>query len=948
MKKLLLVVVTFFTVAQIFAQTPGYSPAEMQAELNKRGLLQAEVEAKLKQKGININAITPANAAQYKSQIEQALNELEMEKNTAAGKQGSARQTNVAETKAAIPSTEIQGSQIDNIENKIKSKVIDETDKGKNLANDKADEIAKKVKEGASLEEAVSEGLLESEEVKPNSPIFGVDDFRNKSISVFRNSDDMKASESYVIGVGDELNVSIWGIAQYSGTLQVSKDGFIQPDRMPRIYVKGLTYGKAKEAIRSVFNRYYPFSNENFAVNVNYKRTLSVNIYGEVFKPGSYSISAINTAINALVAAGGPSDFGSVRNIKLIRAGQTPRIIDIYEYKKNPSVRDKFYLEDNDIIHVSALGKVVTIGGAVKRPFKYELLPNEGLMELIEYANGLAPIAYTENIQIRRFENDKEVLLDVKYKDLLNAKSNFKLNDGDYVTISAIPRKFENFATITGEVNIPKEYEILPNMKVSDLVSKAGVLPTTRTDVATLQRTNTDQTFTYIRLPLSEILKNTSNPENIVLQPKDKLIVYGLPDFSDKFNIVVEGAVRTPRTYPYDSKQSMKIDDAILLAGGLKPDATDFAYVTRKNINNEKEVEYIRVNLKEVLADPKSSQNLVLKPTDVLLIPSKQTYTDAYSVEVVGAVRNPNKIQYDETLTLRDAITLTGGMKLEAATNRIEVSRLVIQNNQPTRITVATLDLDGKSENISGANANFKLQPFDLVAVRAVAEFKMQQYVKLEGEVAYPGIYALISPNEKLSSVIERAGGLSREAFAEGATLYRTDQNMGAVVMKLDEAIKNSSSRYNYILKASDIITIPRNKELISINGAVRSTELYAQNVIAEGKINVPFHSRKRANFYINEYAAGFSKDANKNRVTVLQPSGKINKTKNLGLFKIYPKVTQGSVVTVGFKDIKPEKVDKEGGNKEQTDWAKIIANGVAQATGVISLIVLLRTASQL
>ena len=946
MKKLLIVVITLWSITSAFAQVPNINPAQVKAELDKRGLNQAEVEARLKQKGIDIYNVNKNNVAQVEQQIQQVLAEMEAEKKGGASNKGS-QTTPITEN--VKPNTELPKSEMDATEENVKngtSSNSKDTD-----IKQKADEITKKVKEGAKVDEAISETLLETDAPKPKSPVYGVNIFRDGSIKVYRNSDDMKASEGYVIGVGDELNVSIWGVAQYTGTLQVSKDGYIQPDRMPRIYVKGLTYTKAKDIIRSKFAQFYPFSSENFAVDVKYKRTISVNLFGEVFKPGSYSISAINTAFNALVAAGGPSDIGSVRNIQLIRSGKPAKTIDVYDFMSNPISRDNFYLEDNDIIQVPIIGRVVDVQGAVVRPSKYELLPNENLLKTIKFAGGLRENAYNDIIQVRRFENDKEVLIDVKYKDLINSNSDFTLLPGDVILVNTITKPYDNFAEISGAVDFAKKYELNNGLKISDLVSKAVLQKEARTDIAFLQRLNNDQTYSYLRIPLAEILKNPASPENVVLQAKDKLIIYTQATYADKYKIKIEGAVRQPREYPYDTKQGLKVEDAILLAGGTRPDATDFAYIIRQNVNNNKEKEYIRINLKDALANGKGLDNIVLKPSDRLFIPSKLTYTDSSNVSVVGSVRNPGDFVYDETLTLKDVLTLAGGMKLEAASNRIEVSRVVIKNNEPTRITIATLEVDKNMETISGANANFKLQPFDLIAVRNVPEFKLQQAVTLEGEVRYPGTYVLVSPNEQITSIIERAGGLSREAFVEGAKMYRLDEGTGAVVMNLTEAIKNPfTSKFNYILKPNDIITIPKNKDLVTLRGATKASEIYTEDIVAGGKITVPFHGGRRAGFYINQYAAGFSKDAKKSRVTVMQPSGKINRTIDFGIFKIYPKVTKGSVVTVGYKDPKkPEKIDNNGNGvkKEDTDWPKIIANGIAQASGIITLIALLRTISQ-
>jgi protein involved in polysaccharide export with SLBB domain len=955
MKKLLLVVSLFLNAVLLFAQVPNINPAQVKAELDKRGLNQAEVDARLREKGIDINNVNKNNAAQVQQQIEQVLAELEAEKKAGGGaaKKG---KIETPKTDKVQKNTVLEKSETE----ALKERVANEAEvapkeanlkaSADNLAKEKAADITKAVEKGATVEQAISDGLIDAQAPKPKSSVYGIDIFRNKSIRLFSSSDDLKATDSYVIGVGDEFTVSIWGVAEYSGTLQVNKEGYVQPDRMPRIYVKGMTFAKARDLLRSNFSKYYPFRSENFNASVNFKRTISVNLFGEIFNPGSYSISAINTAYNALVAGGGPSDIGSVRNIQLKRAGQKTRIIDVYDYMNNPSVRENFYLEDDDIIFVPIAGRVVDIQGAIKRPMRYELIAGENLMKLVNFAGGLLDNTYQDIIQVKRFENDKQVLIDVNYKNLVNTKSDFNLLPGDVVVFNAIPKAYENFAEISGAVDVPKQYELGNGMKISELVAKAVLQKEARTDIAFLQRQNNDQTVSFQRISLDEILKNPASEANILLQAKDKLIIYTQSVYTDKYKISIDGAVRAGKEYPYDSKQTIKVEDAVLLAGGLRPDATDFAYIMRINTNNTKEKEYIRVNLKNALANPKSADNATLQPADRLFIPSKLTYTDVYNVNIVGAVRTPGEYQYDETLTLKDVLVLAGGMKLEAASNRVEVSRIIIKNNEPTKVTIASLEVDKNMNTINGGSTDFKLQPFDLILVRSVPEFKLQQSITLDGEVRYPGTYTLVAPNEQLSSVIERAGGLSREAFPEGARLFRNDDGTGAVVMNLKQALANPvGSKFNYILKPNDVITIPKAKDLVTVRGAIRAAELYAEDIVAGGKVTVPYHGGKRAMYYVNQYAAGLSKDAKRSRITVLQPSGKINRTVDLGIFKIYPKVTKGSIVSVGYKDPKPvEKTENgEAKKKEEVDWPKIIANGIAQASGIVTLIALLKTISQ-
>ena len=140
-----------------------------------------------------------------------------------------------------------------------------------------------------------------------------------------------------------------------------------------KIYVKGLTYAGAKKLLRQKYSGYINLAGSSFDVNLIYSKAIKVNIVGEVITPGSYNISSINTAYNALTAAGGPNDIGSVRNIQIKRAGEVVKTLDVYEFLMNPGNTDDTYLMNNDYIVVTPVGKVVEIAGEVKRPFRYEL-----------------------------------------------------------------------------------------------------------------------------------------------------------------------------------------------------------------------------------------------------------------------------------------------------------------------------------------------------------------------------------------------------------------------------------------------------------------------------------------------------------------------------------------------------------------------------------------------
>ena len=884
--------------------------ATIDRELERRGLTEAEVRVKLEERGIDIDNINASQLPQLEVTLEEIAKELEMEKQ---------------EAKEAA--AEAKGEQ-----------KIDE--EAATVAKDAGDEIQKAVEDGATIQEAIAEELVDQAQKElPPTNIYGQQIFRNKTLKVFSQSDDVAPSPSYLLGPGDKVTISIWGISQEDATYEINQSGFIKPTGQSKITLKGISYEKAKELLRSRFSQFYRFRPEEFAVTITFARTINVNIYGEVFSPGTFTIPATNTAFNALLAAGGPTDIGSLRNIKLIRNNGGTQQMDVYEFMNNPAVSEDFQLSNNDIIFVSVAEKIVEIKGAVRRPLKYELLVSEQLKNLVDYAGGLKENAYRTTIQVKRFENDEEKIIDVKLGELMRGSGDFTLLNGDIVTIPVIPKSYQNFASIVGAVELPGEFEIKSGMRVSDLLKKAVLANDARTDIAYLIRLREDGTASYERVKIAEILANPSSSSNYVLTNGDRLNVLSQKSYVDQALITTRGQVRNPREIKYDPGQSIKVADAIVLSEGLKPEATDFAYIHREVLSDERETEYVRVNLVNALSNASSGDNLELKANDQLIIYSKLDFLEKSTVSVSGAVRSGGEFAYDASLTLTDLLTLAGGLKMQAATNRIDVFRVQIFENEPTKTVVATLEVDGNNYQVEGSD--FQLQPFDQIAVRSVANFELQKLVTLRGEVKFPGVYALLDNNEKLTSVIQRAGGLTGEAFVEGAMLTRSIEETGYVVFQLEEALQNNASNSNIIMKGGDVLEIPKQKDLVVIDLAnTLAAELYDTSVVRQRMINVPYTKGKSAKYYVDEYAAGVGERGRRKYVTVRHPSGEIQRTKNFLFFKKYPNVEKGSVVRIGRKKERPEKLEKE---KEGTDWGKVVANSIAQVTAVLSLVILIQ-----
>lgn len=903
------------SINSVFAQIDK-AAVEQQAKsyIASKGLDEGEVRAALKEKGIDIDNVSPEQLPQLQPTIEAVIAALEAKKKGAAA-------ANTPATNAPAVSGGPQP-----IASEVTPVVIEN-----------------KIAEGTTVAEEAAEQLAEkNQETLAPTDIYGHHLFRQKDLAIFRTTNEVKPPDSYIMSPGDEITISIFGPSQFDSKFTINKEGFIAPTGLPKMFLKGLSLGQTKELLRARFSNHYRFAPEQFAVSLTTARTILVNIFGETANVGSFTVSAVNTAFNALVAAGGPTELGTVRQIKVIR-GKTTKTLDLYEFINNPTVQFDFFLQDNDIIHVPVSERVVAIGGAIRRPFKYELIGQENLIKLLDFAGGMTANAYREILQVRRFVDDKQVLIDVDLKKLKAAGQDFTLLNGDEVNIRTIPNPIENTASISGKVDLPGTYSLSETKRISDLVKKSGLRPESRTDLAFLMRENANGTKQLVQVSLDEITKNPGSANDLELKPKDQLTVYAKSRYTDLSYINVSGSVREPlKKHPYDPDSTITLERAIILAGGLNKDALGTGYILRTNPNNSKEKAYLPVDLQAAMTKPGSPANVVLKPGDEVLVLSILTYTDESQVSVVGAVRTPGRFKYNPTLSLRDVLLLSGGLKMEAALNRVDIYRVEIKQNQPTRTLALSVQVDEKME-LKGAQSSIQLFPFDEIVVRSVPDFEFQEYVEVNGAVLYPGRYALTSDNETMSSVILRAGGLSKEAEAKDATLYRAENNKGSVVTFLDQAMKSPGSLEDHILRAGDVLNIPKKQTLVSIlTGATKADEVLGSKKIINGQISAAFTKNKRAGWYIRRYTGGFAKDAVRTKTFVEQPNGKISRTLDLGLFWIYPKVTNGSTIKVIPKAPKTDKpkVEKE---KKEIDWDKkltqILATSSAFGTLLLSFV---------
>ncbi len=890
----------------VYSQQKQWAEAKARTELEARGISEEELRNKLAEKGINLDQLSNLSAEQalqMQKDIENAIQEIEAEKK-------------VHTSSPQIPSA------------------LDSPMKKLNGSN-AAIATPSKTKENNSSQDTGKITHASSSSIP--SVTWGQHIFKNKSIDVYRSGSDIKAPSGYILGVGDKLSISIWGLSQLNESYEIQQDGYIVPARMPRIFVKGLSLGRAKSMLSGFFQKFYRFEKNQFDVSLIQSRTINVNVFGEVLQPGGYNLPAVNTAFNALMAAGGPTEIGSVRKIKLIRDGKS-RMVDVYKWMQNPSPDKDMYLEDNDILQVPVAEKWVLIQGAVNRPFQYELLENENLNQLISYAGGLKENAITKTIQIERILNDKRTIIDIAYDEIRSKKADVLLHRGDRVTVFSLRTQAEEFVHVSGEVRVEAMYQCAPGMKLSELIGKIEFTPESNLQIAFVKRRNADQNYSLIRVNLRDI-QSGNKEADLELRGGDELMVYKQAAYTDAAYVNIRGAVRHEGRFNLNPKGDIRVKDLLLLAGGLRSDAFDHALLYRTKLNNQKDYEVLRISVRDIMDDGVAGQNIFLQPYDSLIVLSQSNFEEAPFVEISGAVKLPGRYAYGKGISVRDVITLANGFTYFAATNRIDIFRVMIKDNEPIKTIVKSITTRLNLEEAS-KDATFELEPYDIIVVRGLPEFRMQQLVQIEGEVKYPGPYALVHPNERLSDLIQRAGGFTAEAFPSGASLYRSKDSIGYIVISLDQVMQNTASRSNIILSEGDYLFIPKQKDLVRIAGATNVHDLYPEKVVSgNNAISVAFEGNRSAKYYIDRFAAGVSKNGDLDKVTVEHPNGKIDRTKHFLFFKIYPKVSKGSVVNVGYKEIKPEAQKKE---RKDVDWAKVVADSIAQATAILSLILLI------
>lgn len=569
----------------------------------------------------------------------------------------------------------------------------------------------------------------------------------------------------------------------------------------------------------------------------------------------------------------------------------------------------------------------VNIVGEVFAPGTYKIPAINSVYNAINAADGVTAIGSVRDIQIRR---DGKIIkvIDV-YQFLFNPLSvgEFFMRNGDFIYVNTI----QKLVQVNGSVRRPFKYELLAGENLGDLIRYAGgFAPDAFLGSVQVKRLSGDKTL------IIDVDYNDAQAGKFVLQDGDVVTVQAISGGIEN-GVTISGSVRFPGQYQL--KEGDRISDLIKQAGGIKVDAyLDRGYIRRK-LEDQTEV-LQKFSIQNILIEANSPDDLLLQKNDVVQIFSKQDFIEKFKVSIDGSVIKPTTVQFAEGITLNDLLFYAGGLKTEAANSKIEISRVVSIDSAsekrylPQHIIVETFTV-GSNLELDDASKAYRLLPMDQVYVRKTYGFQEQMLVTLNGEVRYPGVYAILDKNEKVLDLIERAGGLTPYAYVTNASLTRTYNDQQKTVFELKTAFQDTTDRANLILKDGDVIDIPTVNQMVSVKGAIRYPGLDSLSTIS-GK----FVPGKSARWYVKQYAGGFRKKAYRRSTLVLYPNGKVDHTRSFMGIKNYPTIdNEGATITVDMKELKPKSPPAP---KDPVSLNIILPSVIAGITSIASSLTLL------
>ena len=638
--------------------------------------------------------------------------------------------------------------------------------------------------------------------------VFGREIFSNKNLS-FEPDLNVPTPKGYVLSAGDELLINVWGDSELNLKLKVSPEGTILIPNLGPVSVSGLTIETAENRIRQELGRIMSTLSGNtesgstdgantfVSVSLSQIRSIKVNIVGEVVAPGTYTLPSFATLFNALYAAGGVNEIGSLRGIKVYRNSKEVAKLDVYDYLLNGKYNTNIRLEENDMVIVSPYDQLAVVRGKVKRNRIFEMKKGETLSQLLNMAGGFTGDAYKKDVRIKRKAGSRYQIATVtedKYPT-------FAMMDGDSLLVDSVIPFYENRLTVTGAVWRPGEYELNGTVHtVRQLVDQAaGLKGDEFTGRAQITRLNPDFTTMVIAVDIRGILSGTS--PDMELKPEDQLNIPSLFDLREPYTIKVSGAVNYIDTVlPY--RNNLTVEDAIMMAGGLKESAATVNVEVARRIKDTKTYENtnrtaevfnfaLNDNLGLISTDGKKSDAVfTLEPFDEVYVRFSPGYQEQQVVKVNGEITfSGDYVLAEKNSRLSDIIAKAGGITPDAYVKGASLKRQLTEDEMRRLETLLQLSSNKQSrdsvalslENIKDYSVGIDLEKalanpgsaHDVVLRDGDALYipQLQSTVKINGAVTYPNSVTYTN-GMSVGDCLSQAGGYNDIARKYPIVIY--------------------------------------------------------------------------------------------------------------------------------------------------------------------------------
>ncbi len=673
-------------------------------------------------------------------------------------------------------------------------------------------------------------------------------------------------------------------------------------------------------------------------------RGKTVRVKGEINRTKYFELKPNETLRDLIKIAGG------LKSTTYLKRAQIQRIIpynELVDINVNRTIVDvklidvlngnvKIDLYDGDEITFYAINDIkqnqVEIEGAVNRPGVYDISNDVLLLDLIQKADSLVDNAYLDRAEIIRSKRDgSKIQIDVNLGLVLenDLNNNIKLKTDDLIKIySNDEMKFKTGVSITGHVldDGPKEY--FEGMNVYDLVFSGGGfenelhLSKTFLDRADLYRKDANNNvIQVVGFNLDSVLAGMGIYD-VPINMGDEIRIYSKQEVlgDTKNEVEIIGHVKRPGIYSVGKDGRLK--DLLFRAGGFEDakhlkntylDRIDIVRTSyKKNIKN-----ILSFNLRDIIAGD-SGINPLLEADDLVRVYSMESFNTYKYVNISGVIKNSGQYELKNNMTLKDLIIEAGGLTDNVFRYRADIARINPQNDNErefAEILTVSLNNDFNTYSSQETKSNIKLNPFDEVTIRPDPFFKKQIKVSILGYVYYPGDYVLLNPEEKVSDLLKRAGGMRPEAFPFGSEFIRDGKKIN---ISFDKIVRSPRSTENISLIAKDSIIIHGKPNIVEVSGQVNNPGLYQ------------FKKGKSIDDYI-EIAGGYAENANK-KAYVIYANGQSKKNKML----FSPKVYDGSEIVV------PEKSNPEEFNL--TTFATNLTSIYADISQILLLASLVRS----